>query len=419
MSGGPDFDLIFVADLRFPGGTSTAIAHEIRAAHAAGYSVGLYQVNAPLFGSKPRPVHPHVQAEITRGRATEIPERATAEARLLVVHNPYILARAPRVRPNLRAERRVMVAHQPPADRQGRWYYDAWRIDAIAREAFGGAFVWAPISPACRDSFDRAGVDLPRLRENWLNLIFVDDWGAARLELRGNRPRIGRHSRAEWQKWPDTREQILTAYPETDAVDVRLLGVGDDLLGRIGRQPANWTTWRFNEIGVADFLSELDFFVYYHHSSWVEAFGRTIAEAAAAGCVCVLPPHFRRTFGDAAVYAELPHAQAVVATLASDPDAFRRQSAVGRAAIDRDFGPRVYQDRLARILEAPDLSCLSETPVMPGPVRMRAAVLRHLFPIQQRLDLLRRRARNFLGRHKRRVGRLVALWAEKKAARHS
>ena len=29
------------------------------------------------------------------------------------------------------------------------------------------------------------------------------------------------------------------------------------------------------------FLGSIDFFVYYHHPAWVEAFGRTIAEAAA------------------------------------------------------------------------------------------------------------------------------------------
>jgi hypothetical protein len=39
-------DIIIVSDFRFPGGTSTAIAHEIRALSGAGYTIGLLQKRA-------------------------------------------------------------------------------------------------------------------------------------------------------------------------------------------------------------------------------------------------------------------------------------------------------------------------------------------------------------------------------------
>ena len=48
------------------------------------------------------------------------------------------------------------------------------------------------------------------------------------------------------------------------------------------------------------FLEGIDYFVYFHHSQRVEAFGRTIIEAMAAGCVAILPHHFREVFGEGA-----------------------------------------------------------------------------------------------------------------------
>jgi hypothetical protein len=46
----------------------------------------------------------------------------------------------------------------------------------------------------------------------------------------------------------------------------------------IGERPANWQILEAHEIPVRDFLSRIDFFVYFHHPDWVEAYGRTVAE---------------------------------------------------------------------------------------------------------------------------------------------
>jgi len=42
-------DILFVADVRFEGGTSTALAVEIRAAARAGFKTGLLAVKGPLL----------------------------------------------------------------------------------------------------------------------------------------------------------------------------------------------------------------------------------------------------------------------------------------------------------------------------------------------------------------------------------
>src|SRR5699024_8829502 len=74
-----------------------------------------------------------------------------------------------------------------------------------------------------------------------------------------------------------------------------------------------------------EFLSGLDFFVYYHDPRWVEAFGRTILEALASGVVAVLPPHFEVLFGDAALYAEPRDVRMVVEQMRADRTAYDHQ----------------------------------------------------------------------------------------------
>ena len=67
-----------------------------------------------------------------------------------------------------------------------------------------------------------------------------------------------------------------------------------------------------------EFLAQLDFFVYYHHPAWLEAFGRNILEALASGLPAILPAHFRSLFSDAAIYAEPAEVPSVVNQLYAD-----------------------------------------------------------------------------------------------------
>jgi glycosyltransferase involved in cell wall biosynthesis len=344
------FDLLIVGDFRFPGGTSVAIAHELRALRSTGHTVGLYHVNSAYLGAKPIGWHQEIVAEVDRGAVTVIPERAAAQANVIFVHSPWILPGIPPT--ELRAPIRILVAHHPPVDARGRLYYDPQAVERHARKAFGGNFVWAPISPVCRDAFDAAGLTFPRLRMDWTNLIFADEWGAARSRLIGDRPTIGRHSRPRNEKWPATREALFEVFPSGGDIQVKLMGLSDKMKRLIGEYPSNWWTMEPDEIPVREFLSGIDFFVYFHHPDWLEAYGRTVAEAAAAGCVVVLPPYLRRTFGDAGLYCEPAEAVDLVRSIAADRERFAELSARGREIIDERFGPSSYLARLEQVMRA-------------------------------------------------------------------
>jgi glycosyltransferase involved in cell wall biosynthesis len=402
------FDVLLVGDFRFQGGTSAAIAHELRALRSTNHSVGLYHVNSAYLGTKRVAWHEDIMAEVDRGGLDVVSEGAAAEASVLFTHSPWILRRISPAR--LTARLRILVAHHPPADARGRLYYDPRTIERHARRAFGGDFVWAPISPVCRAAFDAARLPFPRLRMDWTNLLFVDDWGAVRSRLLGDRPVIGRHSRPRNEKWPATRDALFQVFPSGGDIQVKLMGLSEKMKELIGEHPSNWRTMEVNEIPVREFLSAIDFFVYFHHPDWVEAYGRTVAEAAAAGCVVILPSYLRKTFGDAGLYCEPAEALDLVRSVAADQEHFAELSARGRAIIDQRFGLTSYLDRLERVLAAArgdvQLDAIVERPRLAVPAIFQGEAKRASFYWQRvRSKISKMKPKRALKRRMKRVKR--------------
>ena len=165
----------------------------------------------------------------------------------------------------------------------------------------------------------------------------------------GTVPVIGRHSRPEKDKWPATRSDFLEVYPDTPEISVRMLGVGQHVMRMFRRPPGNWKMFGYGEIAPADLLRSIDFFVYYHHPSWVEAFGIATAEALASGAVAVLPEYMRENFRDAALYSPRERALDLVRELYSDWDHCREQSELGRRFVAANHSADAYLKALSRL----------------------------------------------------------------------
>ena len=345
------FDIVFAGDVRFEGGTSTALAAEIAAAARAGWSAGLLMVKGPILGL-PFPVHADIRAQLDAGLAARIDPRQKIEARLLLFHHPSLLLNPLQPRPAIDAETVVIVLHHPAVDRAGTVQYDVATVVRNAHAAFGKPVRLAPVSAVVRDSLPKRlppGCSL--LEEDWHNLIDLDDWPCRPPRPVSTPIRIGRHSRPHPQKWPDTPHAAKSAYPTDGArYDIRMLGGDDFLAEQYGPLPENWTLLPFAFTGVADFLGELDFYVYYHSDAWSEAFGRTILEALAVGLVTILPEHFEPLFGEAALYAPPRGVKALVDRYAADPDLYAAQSALARRFAEERHGLDRFAVRIAALM---------------------------------------------------------------------
>src|SRR5690606_28500406 len=89
--------------------------------------------------------------------------------------------------------------------------------------------------------------------------------------------------------------------------------------------PTNWEVLDQGTMEVGDFLAGLDFFLYEDNTAAHEAFGRVILEAAASGVLTIVHPKHRVVFGDTVDYAAPGEAQALIASYAADPAAYRER----------------------------------------------------------------------------------------------
>ena len=365
------YDIIIAGDFRLTGGTSSAIAAEIQTYSSAGLSIALLPLVAHFFPQE-QPTHKELR-QLIDDLAIPIVTKGGGpySCSLLLLHNPMVLQHAPLDGFDIRSKYRVIIAHHVPLSPSGMLNYNPWRIEAAVQAAFGGPAVWAPTSPVCRDRFRALAFDLPILASDWHNVIRVEDWGDPRDAPRFDRISIGRHSRPDPDKWPDSREDFLAAYPDAEDIDVHFLGAETFFEQKLGRIPRHWHLYPFGQVSPRAFLGKIDFFVYFHHPETIEAFGRAAIEAAAAGCVLILPQYLQPTFGPGSIYCEPADVRNVLRHLHGDRTAFGRQSLAGYDHVRVHFGPQSVLALCTATMEHPqvDTDMLDYSKTVPGALR--------------------------------------------------
>ncbi|SDT77640.1 glycosyltransferase [Actinoplanes derwentensis] len=361
-------DVAILSDFRYPGGTSASIAAEVRAQARAGLTTVLVHVRSPHLKAK-RAFHPLITELIRDGSATLAPEGEEVTARLLVVRQPRIFTEDPAVPPRVRFGRAVLVLNQAPGDAgDPARYYAFAEVRERVEDLFGAGIEWAPISPQVRAEVLRADPEARLTAVDWHEIIDGAEWWRAPASRTSDVPVIGRHGRPDPVKWPRTKQELLRAYPDSPDVRVRVLGGGDLAVERLGRQPANWEILEFGTVEPVEFLHGLDFFVYFHDPDLIEAFGRTIMEALAAGVPVIVGEHFRPLFGDAALYTTPEGVLPLVRELWADRERYRQIVLHGREFIESRYG---YPSHLARLADrgirpgAPRPPALSAPPPTP------------------------------------------------------
>ena len=297
-----DYDVIIATDFRHGGGTTASIAQEVEVQARMGLRTGLVQIDAPYLSAGAWA--DRIRAVVAAGAAEVVPATAAATARLLVLRHPRVFEPT-RWSLAARGDRTLMVANQVPRDgARAKPYYDVATVRARLRERLGVEPAWAPIGPTVRDAVIASGAAPAMTATDWHNVIDADAWAPRGPRRRRGAVTIGRHSRDDIKKWPERRADLLAAYPDGGPRQVRVLGGAAAVAKLLGRAPRHWQVMPFGSVPAQEFLAGLDVFVYFHHSGMLEAFGRSVLEALAAGLPVVTHRYLGRVFGDACVYAE-------------------------------------------------------------------------------------------------------------------
>lgn len=356
--GSGDYDVILVSnwlDAGSKGGTQRSNEEELRALQRAGYRVAIAHLDALWLTTTPKrtlALSPRIVAALNEGSVELVFLDDEITAKLVIIRYPPVLEFNDRVRSGIRTSRVLVVANQGPYENDGSAHrYTVHSAEAQVRAMFGVDAEWAPQGPLIRQVLQHL-VEPARLLDTDIPaLIDVPGWSVERTPRAGRAPVIGRYSRDNVMKWPDNRRAIETVYRSSHYSTI-VMG-GDKAIARSfgSRPPASWTVWSEGEIPTREFLSKLDFFVYFHHSRYVEAFGRSIIEAMASRAVVILPRSFEPVFGDAALYAEPAGVEQLVLEVYADEARFEAQVARALDYIGSSTSYEFYQQLIAGLLE--------------------------------------------------------------------
>jgi len=308
-------DICIATDCRFPGGNASSTLDELLAFKKAGLKVIL--LHTPL-GKSRRAVAPRYADHLDS--IVHVEDVQHIRARVLIIRGPRILFETAIQEwgSKIEADRCVIVvnnsAYRPSGEPVFRWE---------ALREVTGSLPWPsvsvhPLGPAIRAE---------AIGEGFADLLDSSDWNptfdATSIPFLAKRTMrrpfvIGRHGRDGAEKWLEDPEQLAAVFPDNPEVRVLILGGAGNAGKVLGKVPSSWRVFPFGGRPVAEFLHELDAFVYFPHSRLNEAFGRTIVEAMFAGVPCILPKRFEETFGDLAIYCEPHQVQSVLERLASD-----------------------------------------------------------------------------------------------------
>jgi len=338
----------YVIDPRFPGGTSSAVARELRAIAAIRARVAVYAVSSAMF--KGREVAPVLEEALDDLGLTLAWDPPVVAADRVILHNPAFLKFDTRFAPRIIARDLYVVTHENfLRPTRGEAFDVAACLALIDRASLARRKILAPISVGNRDTvgswLSTAGDTAPWtvLPADWFNICNFD--------LQPPNPRRadrrGRHSRPGYEKFPPLA-QMDASFPPHAETNL-ILGADSFLTDRSGRP--YWRMVPFAGMTVQRFFDEIDFHVYFTAPTWRESFGRVLAEALAAGKVVISDPTTASTFDGGVIPAVPADVDAVVAHFLHHPKRYLAQVTQGQRILERFSADRfrVFFEQLSEL----------------------------------------------------------------------
>lgn len=354
-SGKRAYDVILAGDWRKFGGPQKSMIEEIKAMTAGGLDVAILHLEAARFMTKNvEPLNEHIQGLINGGVVDEVLYDDDVRAKVFILRYPPILQFALDVPSKLQLGQVLITANQAPSELDGSDVrYIVEDCHKNAEFMFQTSVSWVPQGPQVREAITPYLTSETLRAFDFPGILDPTEWGTSIPRTpRGEKPVLGRHSRDDVMKWPESTHTLENVYPVDGSADIRVMGGGSVPMEILGLQdfPSNWEVLARDAEPVKEFLDSLDFFVFYQHSEAVEAFGRSILEAIAANLVVILPPHFEPVFGEAAIYALPEDVQDVVRYYYADWSRYVEQQNRASNVLHSSFVYDAFLSRIEKLL---------------------------------------------------------------------
>jgi hypothetical protein len=345
-----DVDVLMVADWRFLESTQRTAADELGALAAAGVRVAVLPLESyRAVYLKRAPLAAPVQDLVNQGVVEQVALGERVRARLVIVRQAAVLQFTAGMTSHVTTDRIVVVADRAPARTDGtdRRYVPAVATEA-ARRLFGAPEVrWVAQDAGVRAALRTADPGLAVADRDWPTVLAPPGWVEERRGCRAARaaPVVAGLDLCDAAGWPPDAAETMAAARGLPGADIRVRLPDRPRDAPRAAVPRDWVGYEAGDLGPRPFLHQLDFYLHFPPAGATEHYSRPALEAAAMGCVVVMPERFAGLYGDAAVYCGADEVGALIARYRDDPDLFAEQSRRARAVVRRAHDP-------AAILEA-------------------------------------------------------------------
>lgn len=335
----------YIVDPRFPGGTSAAVASELRECAALG-QVSVHAIESQMFSA--RTVAPQLAATLFALGLELIWDSKTISADVVILHNPAFLKFQTTLDTRILARHLIVVTHENFLRPGAAESFDVKRcLDQIDRASLALRKTIAPISKVNRKTVLDwlKGNDLSG---NWA--VSDADWFnicGFPMVAPNTAPadRRGRLSRPGFEKFPNLADMDL-CFPAHAEANV-ILGADHYLAERL-RRP-HWKMCPFQSVEVPTFFGMIDFMVYFTAPTWRESFGRVLAEAIAAGKVVISDPETAATFDGGVVAGTPAQVDEIIGAFIADPTLYRNHVAAAQTKLN-PFSAPAFRAHLSKVL---------------------------------------------------------------------
>jgi hypothetical protein len=344
MMNGSCPQITYLVDPRFPGGTSSALAEELKVISAI-CRPHLRGLKSSMFKGG------HVSRQLQEAcEETHVPfswSGQTITSDVIIIQNPAFLKFQETMGIKLLAKTIIVVTHENFYRPTGEPAFDIDTVlDAIDDASIACKKILAPISPYNRSTVEcwvqsKGETVWSVLPLDWFNICDFD----VQKPTEEPRDRRGRLSRAGHEKFPSlaSLDQSFPASAESCVL------LGADNFIPFGIDRPHWELHPFGSMLVDTFFDEIDFMVYHTSPTWRESFGRVIAESIAAGKVVITDAETAANFDGGVVHADPKDVSAHIEHIIGNPGRYQSIVAEGQKALSR-YSAQNFRDFLTCVM---------------------------------------------------------------------
>ena len=310
----------YVIDPRFSGGTSSAIASELKVVSQFGH-VTIHAISSEMF--KGKFIAQNLRNTLRELRLQVIWDAPTINADIVLLHNPSFLKFQSSLNSKIITKHLIIVTHENFLRPGQIEAFDVSKcLGIIDRATLALKKSIAPISPCNRKAVSDWMKLHPQhtgwhvLKSDWFNICDFQLMPPTSTPA----DRRGRHSRPGIEKFPNITDMDI-CFPSHSESNV-ILGADIFLQNRLYRP--HWKMLPFQSVDVARFFEMIDFMVYFTAPTWRESFGRVLAEAIAAGKVVISDPETASIFQGAVLSAQPVEIGAMIRNLVANPALYQK-----------------------------------------------------------------------------------------------